>query len=295
MSIFNKYQHLERFNTYLTNGLAEGACYIFPKLDGTNGSIWLNVDGNIYCGSRNRILSADKDNAGFYVYVMGNTKYKEYLTKYPNHILYGEWLVPHTIKNYEDYAWKKFYVFDVKDENGYVHYNNYYNKLVEYKIDYIPLLQFIDYPTKTYLESLLHTNNFLMKSDEIGEGIVIKNYEYKNVHGNQVWAKIVTSEFKTKHKGTFLDTQTLLKKTIEEHIVYKYCTNAFVEKEILKFYGDEPHDKKKRGQLLKYIVHELLREEIINIMESMKYPTINFKQLSKLLMKQINQVIDSNT
>ena len=42
-----------------------------------------------------------------------------------------------------------------------------------------------------------------MKDNGIGEGIVIKNYSYKNKYYRVVWAKMVTDEFKEVHRETF--------------------------------------------------------------------------------------------
>lgn len=38
---FRKYQHVERFGTVETENIQVGVCYIFPKIDGTNSSVWL--------------------------------------------------------------------------------------------------------------------------------------------------------------------------------------------------------------------------------------------------------------
>jgi len=61
---FRKYMHIEKFGTDEVHGIELGGCYVFPKLDGTNGSIW-NDGGALQAGSRNRQLSLDADNAGF--------------------------------------------------------------------------------------------------------------------------------------------------------------------------------------------------------------------------------------
>jgi len=72
---FYKYQHIEKLETIEVKGINIGTTYIFPKIDGTNGSIWLE-DNKVCCGSRNRVLSASDDNQGFYKYVMNNKKLK---------------------------------------------------------------------------------------------------------------------------------------------------------------------------------------------------------------------------
>lgn len=45
---------------------------ITEKLDGTNGQILITDTGDIFVGSRNRFLSKDNDNFGFYSWVMSN-------------------------------------------------------------------------------------------------------------------------------------------------------------------------------------------------------------------------------
>lgn len=62
---FLKYQHLERFGTTEVENIELGKTHVFPKIDGTNASVWLDKNGNIQAGSRKRHLSLDSDNAGF--------------------------------------------------------------------------------------------------------------------------------------------------------------------------------------------------------------------------------------
>lgn len=44
---FRKYQHVERFGTSEVEGIDLGTCYIYPKIDGTNASVWLGEDGTL--------------------------------------------------------------------------------------------------------------------------------------------------------------------------------------------------------------------------------------------------------
>ena len=53
---FKKYQHVERYGTREVEGIEFGMCHIFPKIDGTNGSMWLS-DCGIRYGSRKRALN----------------------------------------------------------------------------------------------------------------------------------------------------------------------------------------------------------------------------------------------
>ena len=114
---FRRYEHLERLDHMETAGIEIGRVYVFPKLDGTNASVWLDSAGQVQCGSRNRVLSAEHDNHGFHAWVHGDTPKASLLrtvvASNPGCVHYGEWLVPHTINAYRDEAWRCFWIFDV--------------------------------------------------------------------------------------------------------------------------------------------------------------------------------------
>ena len=248
---FKKYQHVERFGSTEVKDIEIGECLIFPKLDGTNSSVWLHDVGHIRAGSRNRELTLDKDNAGFYAYASSNDNIKNYLEKHPTHRLYGEWLVPHSLKTYRDDAWRRFYIFDVcidKEDGGveYIPYDIYKPLLEEFNLDYIPPLAVIRNGSYDQLIYYLDKNNFLVQDGKgSGEGIVIKNYNFYNRYGRQTWAKIVTNEFKEKH---------------------------------IKEMGSPR------------IWYEFIKEESWNIVKHFKSPTINYKLLNNLVTKRIKEV-----
>lgn len=205
---FNKYQHIEKLGTPETEGILDGIVYVFPKLDGTNCQVWRDENG-IQAGSRNRILTEENDHFGFYKYIQNNDMIKILLLLNPDLRLYGEFLVPHTLKTYSDNAWRKFYVFDVtyRDDNGetrYIPYEEYQKQLELYNIDYIPPICKIENPTYERMIELLDKNTYLIKDGAgTGEGIVIKNYDYRNKFGRQTWAKIVRNDFKTEHHKNY--------------------------------------------------------------------------------------------
>src|SRR5574344_2705502 len=205
---FRKYQHIERFGTDEVENINIGKCYIFPKIDGTNSSCWLNADGELRCGSRNRELTIEKDNAGFYAAMIKNENIINYLKAHPTHRIFGEWLVPHTLKTYRADAWRKFYVFDVAIDNDelergleYIPYDVYAPMLEEFGIEYIAPLRIVKNGDYEYFVHCLEVNDYLIEDGKgVGEGIVIKNYNFYNRYGRQTWAKIVRAEFKEKNR-----------------------------------------------------------------------------------------------
>ena len=90
---FVKYPHLERFGTDEVDGINVGECHIFPKIDGTNASFWWDGE-KLACGSRNRRLSVDEDNAGFMNWAITQPHVVEFARQFPLLVVYGEWLVP---------------------------------------------------------------------------------------------------------------------------------------------------------------------------------------------------------
>lgn len=283
---FVKYQHIERFGTDEVEGIEIGRCYVFPKIDGSNGSVWWE-DGEIKTGSRRRELG-EVDNQGFNEYIQGHEGIKELLYSNPELRLYGEWLVPHTLKTYRDDAWNRFYVFDVVDENGYMPYESYVHILEAHGVDCIPLQSVIhngDYDT--FIKEL-EKNTFLIQDGKgVGEGIVVKNYDFINKYGRQTWAKIVRSEFKEQH-GRVMGVPTFSKSLVEEDIAQQYCTRAIVDKvyeKVVELEGGWRSEYIPR--LLDTVYYEIITEDTWHFLKKFNFPTINFKTLKSFVIGQI--------
>ena len=104
---FRKYMHLERFGNDEVQGIEVGTCYIFSKLDGSNASIWF-YNNELQAGSRNRQLSLEKDNAGFYQNIKEQERYIKLVKENPTYYFYGEFLCPHSLKTYREDAMFKW-------------------------------------------------------------------------------------------------------------------------------------------------------------------------------------------
>ena len=289
---FQKYQHIERYGNDEVEGIELGTCHIFPKIDGTNGSVW-NNGGILKCGSHNRELSIGNDNQGFMEYIYKNEIIKNFLLQYPSLRLFGEWLVPHSLKTYRDDAWKKFYVFDVmNDEGKYLSYDKYQPIFEEKGIEYIPRLIKITNGKKEDFEKALIENTYLIKENSgIGEGIVIKNYEYRNKYGRVIWAKIVTNEFKDKHRKEMGDPE-INRIPLEIEIVDKYLTKEMIIKTFEKIKEtSEKWDNRMIPNLLSTIYHDFIIEEIWNFIKAYKNPIINFKIIQYEVTNKIKRIL----
>ena len=68
---FERYQHIERIGTVETNGIEFGTCFIFSKIDGTNGQLWITAGGVKGLEVETGELSLDNDNQGFMQWAVG--------------------------------------------------------------------------------------------------------------------------------------------------------------------------------------------------------------------------------
>ena len=290
MDSFLKYPHLERFGNVEVEGIEHGIGYVFPKIDGTNASMWVDSDGVFRYGSRTRELSIEHDNAGF-MQAMQLTPYgdpyKALLTSKPYWRLYGEWLVPHSLKDYRDDAWKKFYVFDVFDEiaNAFVPYEDYYQELNGNGVDVIPCYTKIKNGDYESFLRVAKEMKYLLKEDTgLGEGCVIKNYAYENKFGRVCWAKIVLAEFKEKHVST-MGPSEVGGELFEEKMAKALVTSHLVEKEYNKI-ALEGWSSKSIPRLLETVYRCVVVEELYDYLKK-NNGTINFKTLKHFVNREV--------
>ncbi len=283
---FLKYMHVERFGTEEVEDIEFGDVYVFPKLDGANGSVYYD-NGIVKAGSRNRELTLDNDNQGFYKYVLDNTHFTSFLTVFPHIILYGEWLVLHSFKNYRDEAWRQFYVFDCYNTVTYKYlpYESYQPLMEEYNINYIPPLAIIQNGNSEVFQTAIDKNDYLVVDNGgTGEGIVLKNYNFINKYGRQCYAKIVKNEFKDLHRKAMPPTLLQTKGYIEQQIIDEFCSEQFIIKEYNKILISKNSWRSEYiPELLGRVFSEFIKEESWNFIKKFKMPTIDYKVLQKLI------------
>ena len=284
-----KYMHIERVGKDDVDGLLSGTVYVQPKLDGTNGQIYFE-DLLIKCASKNHVLSDKSTNQGFWNYVQDNHDlFLYYFMEYPNHILYGEWLVPHTLKTYRKDAWRNFYVFDIFDiEKGiFIPYDVYKLWLESANIQFIPVIAKVYNPNNETLLRYLEQNTFLIEDGKgFGEGIVLKNYEFVNKYGRVTWGKLVRNEFKEEFYVTMgYPEQEWF--PIELKIAQEFVTPGRIEKMKLKMLTEKPWDNRRIPEYLGRIWNEIIEDEMWNIIKKHKNPKIDFNSFYRFVIQQI--------
>ena len=290
---FLRYPHLCKFGHSDVENIEFGITHVFPKLDGTNASLWQKEGNVLSAGSRNRQLSVNSDNHGFYNTILNYPdNYCKFFFNYPDYILYGEWLVPHTIKTYRDDAWRRFWIFDVYDRSTgkFLPYDVYKPLLEEHSLDYIPCIKaFKNGSWENFLYEATNNAGFLLPDEENGEGVVIKNYDWTNSHQQVTWAKIVLAEFKDKFHA-------VMGHNIEENvsnaarIVEKACTVSLIEKEYAKIVADQNgFTSRLIPRLLHTVFYCVVTEELWDCLKEIKYGLVNFKELQQLCILKVKE------
>ena len=298
--VYKSYQHIEKLGTIETEGILNGNVHLSYKIDGSNGCIFLKDDSKLGFGSRKRELSIADDNMGFvYSFISNKELYNKYLSillKHPTYIIYGEWLVPVTIKRYDLDAWKKFYVFDIFDtETGkYLPFDEYRKILDEHELLYIPEIAVLTNPTEEEIKTYLDKTGDYLITEGLGEGIVIKNYDYKNKYGRTTWAKMLTEDFrKNKKESREKNHIAKEKEDIEFIIINAFLTPEHVLKEKHKIeekYGG--WSSKNIHELLNRVYDEFLKDNFEIILKKFKDPTINFWNLRKYSNDYVKEIIN---
>jgi len=239
-------------------------------------------------------LQLGDDNAGFYNAMVEVEAIKLFLMDNQDLTVYGEWLVPHSLKTYRDDAWRQFYIIDVFDNTQgiYLHYDEYSALLDPYDLEYLRPLCILKNATYDNLLVELENNRFLIEDGKgSGEGIVIKNYAYQNKYGRTTWAKIITNEFKEKHVKEMGCSVKNLSRMIEQEICDKYVTKHLIDKTYAKIVTEmEGWNSKYIPRLLQTVYYDLVSEECWNFVKEMKNPTVSFKALHCLVVLKIKEV-----
>ena len=188
---------------------------------------------------------------------------------------------------YREHVWRQFFVFDLWDEakGRYLPFEAYKEQLDRHRIPYIEPIAVIENPTKDQLLNLMQNNTYLMGDGEgVGEGIVIKNYEWVSKFGRQQWAKLVRAEFKEENRRVFGAPEVNGAFQVECAIAEGAVTAALVQKELAKIRvsaGDQSElDRGKLiPRLLETVYHCVLTEELYAQLKKHKFPTVDFKKL----------------
>ena len=294
---FKKYPDIERLGHEDNKDIflsGEDTLVIEEKVDGGNGSFWLEEDG-IHFGSRNRDLTLENDTkmfAGLQKYLRDHFSLIEEVIN-PNYIYYFEWMTKHTI-NYINappiigFDIRIKYSNNSEGESLFLGRETREQEFNRLKIVNVPLV----WRGKVSELKKLEIRELIPKSeyfDGLAEGIVIKNYCRKHPRENhQLYAKLVRDEFKEDNKAVFGNVRN--KNSDTSKIVEEFCTDARIRKVVLHFTDEgEKLELKLMSKVPHYVIEDIMKEEILTIIK--KYKFIDLKELKQKVPKLCLRVI----
>lgn len=258
---------------------------IQEKIDGANASFEL-VDGEVHAFSRNNQLSESEGLRGFYQWTQKNID-PSLLEE--GKVYFGEWTAPHKLSYGENHH--KFYLFDILDIQ-----TEEFSDLAEVsiaasllKIEMAPVFYHGDF------QSIEHIQSFIGQSQigEIGEGVVVKNHDYRDRHGANVYVKFVSEYFaeakfakKNKPKNSGDSLQDFINSTLTEGRIAKLINKQVDEGKIPEDYSIED-----MGLILKALGSSVF-EDIMKEEQDELFNTIR-KKLSRNVPTVVKQVLAS--
>lgn len=288
------------------------------KLHGTNAAVCQNNDDGIWVQSRENIITPEKDNAGFAFFVESNkgmfgVLFSQVASK--NNIgpkdtisIYGEWAGGNIqkgvgITNIE----KSFFIFGVKvtphtttEEEAkskpayWVDYS--YLRIPEnriYNIDDYPTWEIdIDFNMPQLVQNKLSELTLAVEEEcpvakafgfsGIGEGIVWSTNLNDNVHRFKTKGeKHSSSKVKTL---AAVDTEKL--ESIQSFVEYAVTESRFNQALENVFPNEEPIENKKLGDVIRWVVNDVIKEE----MDTMADNKIEPKDVNKYISSKVRDM-----
>lgn len=270
--------HKEEVENILDNDVV-----VQVKIDGANGVVFLE-DGVVRCGSRTRMLPLDESFRGFQEYINARPEIKNFLVENPDLILYGEWLVKHSI-NYTQDHYNKFYLFDVLDGDKYLEQGLVQALAERLGVEY-PIVYGSGKFTVDELDAFIEKEWLGHKN----EGVVVKPLNFVNKFGDIVYAKRVSQAFKEQNAIVFGGNDKHSDAYWEQYVTNKYCTIATLEKNLNKLAPtiEGRIDKQHTPLIAGTCVHDTWVENSWEIFK--KVPALDLKKLNNLMMRKYVQL-----
>jgi len=299
--MFKKYPSIERLGHDDNREILmfpDDMLFIEEKVDGGNGSFWLEEDG-IHLGSRNRDLTLENDDKMFALQQswLKNHLIEKKIKLNPEYIYYIEFMQQHTIAytNVPHVIGLDIRLKYAKNQEGFGLFlarEAREQEFVRLEIENVPLIWKgkVGELTKLSIRDLIPKSKYY---DGFAEGIVIKNYSRKAREGNhQLYAKLVRDEFKEDNRAVFGNVKD--KNSDTSKIIMQFCTDARIRKAILHFLDEgDKLEMKLMSKLPSYVIKDILKEEFTTIYDTYKF--VDFKEMKqkvpKLCLKVINEMM----
>ncbi len=289
------------------------------KLHGTNAAVCYNAVSGLWAQSRENIITVEKDNAGFAFFVESNKEVFETLCKMVGKreniflsnntvTIYGEWCGGNIQKGVAlTNLPKSFFIFGVKitphtqDEEEaklkpayWVDYSDLGNSEVNiFNIDDFKTFEMeIDFNMPQLVQNDLSELTIAVEEEcpvgkafgfsGIGEGIVWTAEVNGNVHRFKVKGeKHSSSKVKTLAS---VDVEKL--NSINDFVTYAVTDSRFNQGLENVFPNGEERDVKKMGDLIRWVVNDVIKEEMDTMVENKIEP----KDVSKYISTKVREM-----
>lgn len=281
MSEMKKYMSVVRLGHKTTENVLQPGdpIIIQEKLDGANGSFKLE-EGEIVAFSRNERLTEQNNLQGFYEW----TQTLDANQLRSDVVYFGEWLTKHKI-NYGDLT-KQFFLFDLYniEKEKYIHFTEVKKEAERLGLNLIPVFYEGEYQSLEHLESFIGQTALGVKK---GEGIVVKNVDYQDVYGKQLFVKLVIDAFKEVQRIKKPKDPNVQSAEIEA--VQSVLTRARVEKWIYKLVDEGSLQANFGMQDMAMILKQITPRIVDDIVqeEGEQIASFDLKEIRKIIGKHL--------
>lgn len=298
MREIKKYTDVVRYGKNGTQDVLNKGDYITitEKIDGANASFTYDNESDIGVTgySRNNSIGLENTLRGYYDWIVRNiVPIKDKLNK--NYRYYGEWLVSHKVV-YKPDQYQNFYMFSIWDEEKSEYLSD---DIVKSEAERLGLQTTTYFYEGEYI-SFEHIMSFVGKSNrttiqDTGEGVVVKNVNYKDRYGNQMFVKLVSERFAEVQKQKLPKNPNVVSEY--KDIIDAIVTKPRVEKLISKFVDegllDENYGIENIGTILKHIgtrTFDDVKKEESDLIKDIEEPIL-IKNIQKSMPKMVKQIL----
>lgn len=289
-----KYHKIIRYGHKSTQDVLNKGDYIIiqEKIDGANASFAV-INGELKCWSRNRELNESNTLEGFYEWVQQNVQVQKLLEGV---VYFGEWTAQHKV-SYEGYM-KQFFLYDIYNLHleEYVSFSMVRDEAKRLGLQLIPVFFEGEFESFEQLMSYVGRTDLggKLKGKPTGEGIVVKNVNYRDEFGKQVFVKLVIDGFREIQRQK--QTKDSKKAFSEAELKVRECvTLPRVEKQVFKLIDngllDREYGIEDMGFLLKHtspmVAEDILKEEMQDFNVTIKDIQTYMVKVLPLVLKEI--------
>ena len=289
------------------------------KLHGTNAGVSFNNIGGLWAQSRENIITVEKDNAGFAFFVESNKEIFEQMAKDIAHV-YGLDLDNNTVSIYGEWCGgniqkgvgitnlpKSFFIFGVKitphtETEEELKANPAYwvdsdflknNDVKIYNIEDYPTYSIdIDFNMPQLVQNQLSDLTIAVEEEcpvakafgfsGIGEGIVWTAEFKGNVHR----FKVKGEKHSSSKVKTLANVNVEKLEGIQKFVDYAVTESRFNQAIENVFPNDEPIDTKKLGDVIRWVVNDVIKEEMDTMVENQVEP----KEVNKYISAKVREM-----